>query len=77
MNNKSEQNMTFGEQLTQLREQKRLTRGDVGKAVGTTSTHIAQIEYGSYFPSFDLLQRLCYSLDMTVIFTPEKVEITE
>lgn len=55
----------IGKNLTELREQQGLTRGDIAKGVSVTNQTVAAWEGGTRFPSVDLLMKICDLLGAT------------
>lgn len=55
----------IGENLTELREQQGLTRGDIAKGVSVTNQTVAAWEWGTRCPSVDLLMKICELLSVT------------
>ena len=51
--------LTFGEKIRLLREEKELNQTELGAAVGMTQRKISYLERGRYEPSFDDLRALC------------------
>ena len=51
--------LTFGEKIRLLREEKELNHTELGEAVGMTQRKISYLECGRYEPSFDDLRALC------------------
>ena len=51
--------LTFGEKIRLLREEKELNQTELGTAVGMTQRKISYLERGRYEPSFDDLRALC------------------
>ena len=51
--------MTFGEKLKLLREEKELNQTQLGLAVNMTQRKISYLENGKYEPSLDDIQMLC------------------
>ena len=51
--------LTFGEKIRLLREEKELNQTELGDAVGMTQRKISYLECGRYEPSFDDLRALC------------------
>ena len=51
--------LTFGEKIRLLREEKELNQTELGDAVGMTQRKISYLECGCYEPSFDDLRALC------------------
>lgn len=55
----------IGENLTKLREQQGLTRGDIAKGVSVTNQTVGAWELGKRCPSVDLLMKICDLLGAT------------
>ena len=55
----------IGENLTELREQQGLTRGDIAAGVSVTNQTVAAWEWGTRCPSVDLLMKICELLSVT------------
>ena len=51
--------LTFGEKIRLLREEKELNQTELGAAVGMTQRKISYLECGRYEPSVDDLRALC------------------
>ena len=51
--------MTFGEKLRLLREERELNQTELGEAVHMTQRKVSYLECGRYEPSFDDLRALC------------------
>ena len=51
--------LTFGEKIRLLREDKELNQTELGEALGMTQRKISYLECGRYEPSFDDLRALC------------------
>ena len=51
--------LTFGEKLRLLREEKELNQTELGEVLGMTQRKISYLECGRYEPSFDDLRALC------------------
>ena len=51
--------LTFGEKIRLLREEKELNQTELGGALGMTQRKISYLECGRYEPSFDDLRALC------------------
>lgn len=56
--------MLIGERIRQLREQKRLSQGDIEKASGLLRCYISRVEHGHTVPSLDTLERFAAALDV-------------
>ena len=51
--------LTLGEKIRLLREEKELNQTELGEALGMTQRKISYLECGRYEPSFDDLRALC------------------
>ena len=51
--------LTFGEKIRLLREEKELNQTELGEVLGMTQRKISYLECGRYEPSFDDLRALC------------------
>ena len=51
--------LTFGDKIRLLREEKELNQTELGEALGMTQRKISYLECGRYEPSFDDLRALC------------------
>lgn len=51
--------MTFGEKLRLLREEKELNQTELGNAVNMTQRKVSYLENGKYEPSMEDLKALC------------------
>lgn len=52
----------FGENLKEIREQKKLTQEDVATAAGISTSYCARIERGEENPTFAVIQNICKAL---------------
>lgn len=52
-------NLSFGERVRNLREDKDLTQSELGEQVNMTQRKISYIERGKYEPSIDDIVSLC------------------
>ena len=52
-------NLSFGERIRNLREDKDLTQSELGEQVNMTQRKISYIERGKYEPSIDDIVSLC------------------
>ena len=52
-------NMSFGEKVRMLRENKELTQTEFGKLTGMTQRKISYIECGKYEPSIEDIVSIC------------------
>ena len=51
--------LTFGERIRLLREEKELNQTELGEAVGMTQRKISYIECGKYEPGIEDIRQLC------------------
>jgi len=58
--------MTFGEKVTCTRKQKKMTQGDLGKAVGTSGDIIGKCEKDEIKLSMDTASKIEDALDATL-----------
>jgi transcriptional regulator with XRE-family HTH domain len=58
--------MTFGEKVTYARKQKKMTQGDLGKAVGTSGDIIGKYERDEIKPSIDTAAKVAEALGVTL-----------
>lgn len=58
--------MTFGERTTYARKQKKMTQGDLGKAVGTSGDIIGKYERDEIKPSIDTAAKVADALGVTL-----------
>lgn len=56
--------MLIGARLRKLREERKLSQGDITEAIGLPRTYISRIENGHAVPSLETLQRLAAALDV-------------
>lgn len=54
-----EMELTFGEKLKLLREERELNQTELGKAVNMTQRKISYLEHDQYEPSMDDIKALC------------------
>lgn len=54
-----EMELTFGEKIRLLREEKELTQTELGRAVNMTQRKVSYLENGKYEPSLEDMQMLC------------------
>jgi transcriptional regulator with XRE-family HTH domain len=66
--------MPIGAQLRQLREEKRMSLGDVRQKTGLQHRHISRVEKGQIIPSLETLQRFANAFDVPLymLFCPRK-----
>lgn len=58
--------MTFGEKVTYARKQKKMTQGELGKAVGTSGDIIGKYERDEIKPSIDTAAKVAEALGVTL-----------
>ncbi len=65
--------MVIGERLKGLREQKKLSQGDVEKRTGLLRCYISRVENGHTVPSVDTLEKMALALEMPMyrLFTDD------
>jgi len=65
--------MVIGERLKDLREQKKMSQGDVEKRTGLLRCYISRVENGHTVPSVDTLEKLARALEIPIyrIFTDD------
>jgi len=65
--------MVIGERLKALREQKKLSQGDVEKRTGLLRCYISRVENGHTVPSVDTLEKLAGALEVPMyrLFTDD------
>ena len=56
--------MLIGERLRQIREDKKLSQGDVEKATGLLRCYISRVENGHTVPSVETLEKLARGMDV-------------
>jgi transcriptional regulator with XRE-family HTH domain len=56
--------MVIGERLKDLREQKKMSQGDVEKRTGLLRCYISRVENGHTVPSVDTLEKLARALEI-------------
>jgi transcriptional regulator with XRE-family HTH domain len=56
--------MVIGEKVKALREQKKMSHGDVQKRTGLLRCNLSRVENGHTVPSVDTLERLAYALKL-------------
>ena len=56
--------MVIGERLKDLREQKKLSQGDVEKRTGLLRCYISRVENGHTVPSVDTLEKMARALEI-------------
>jgi len=56
--------MVIGERLKELREQKKMSQGDVEKRTGLLRCYISRVENGHTVPSVDTLEKMARALEV-------------
>jgi transcriptional regulator with XRE-family HTH domain len=56
--------MVIGERLKDLREQKKMSQGDVEKRTGLLRCYISRVENGHTVPSVDTLEKMARALEV-------------
>jgi transcriptional regulator with XRE-family HTH domain len=56
--------MVIGERLKDLREQKKMSQGDVEKRTGLLRCYISRVENGHTVPSVDTLEKMARALEI-------------
>lgn len=63
--------LTFGEKIKNLREDRDLTQGELGKLVNMTQRKISYIENNKYEPSIDDIRAFCLFFEVSADFLLE------
>ena len=63
--------LTFGEKIKNLREDRDLTQGQLGKLVNMTQRKISYIENDKYEPSIDDIRAFCLFFNVSADFLLE------
>jgi transcriptional regulator with XRE-family HTH domain len=65
--------MVIGERLKALREQKKMSQGDIEKRTGLLRCYISRVENGHTVPSVDTMERMARALEVPMyrLFTNE------
>ena len=65
--------MIIGERLKDLREQKKLSQGDIEKRTGLLRCYISRVENGHTVPSVDTLEKMARALEIPLyrLFTDD------
>ncbi|HKS95925.1 MAG TPA: helix-turn-helix transcriptional regulator [Terriglobia bacterium] len=56
----------IGQRIRQLREQKRLSQGDIEETTGLLRCYVSRVENGHTVPSLETLERFAAALDVPV-----------
>ena len=60
--------LTFGEKIKNLREDRDLTQGQLGKLINMTQRKISYIENDKYEPSIDDIRAFCLFFEVSADF---------
>ena len=60
--------LTFGEKIKNLREDRDLTQGQLGKLINMTQRKISYIENNKYEPSIDDIRAFCLFFEVSADF---------
>ncbi len=60
--------LTFGEKIKNLREDRDLTQGELGKLINMTQRKISYIENNKYEPSIDDIRAFCLFFEVSADF---------
>ncbi len=65
--------MVMGERLRDLREQKKLSQGDIQNRTGLLRCYISRVENGHTIPSVDTLEKMARALEIPIyrLFTED------
>lgn len=63
--------LTFGEKIKNLREDRDLTQGQLGKLINMTQRKISYIENNKYEPSIDDIRAFCLFFEVSADFLLE------
>lgn len=66
--------MTFGEKITYARKQKKMTQGELGKAVGTSGDIIGKYERDEIKPSIETAAKVADALGVTLDYLVKDAE---
>ncbi|NRA49480.1 MAG: helix-turn-helix transcriptional regulator [Phaeodactylibacter sp.] len=58
----------FGNRMTQARKEKRLSRDELGKSIGTSGPVIGRYERGDMTPSVEIATKIAEALDVSLDF---------
>lgn len=58
--------MTFGSKIAQIRKEKRLSRDEIGKMVGTSGAVIGRYERGEITPSVEIAAKIADALEVSL-----------
>jgi transcriptional regulator with XRE-family HTH domain len=56
--------MVIGERLSELREQKKLSQGDIEKRTGLLRCYVSRVENGHTVPSIETLEKMARALEV-------------
>src|SRR5690349_3305037 len=58
--------MIIGDRLRELREEKKLSQGDIEKRTGLLRSYLSRVENGHTVPSVETLEKLAHALDVPI-----------
>ena len=58
--------MIIGDRLRELREQKKLSQGDIEKRTGLLRSYLSRVENGHTVPSVETLEKLAHALEVPI-----------
>jgi len=58
--------MVIGDRLKSLREQKKMSQGDIEKKTGLLRCYLSRVENGHTVPSLDTLSKIALALDLPI-----------
>ncbi len=56
--------MIIGDRLREMREEKKLSQGDIGKRTGLFRSYISRIEHNHSVPNFENLEKMARALEV-------------
>jgi transcriptional regulator with XRE-family HTH domain len=56
--------MVIGDRLSELREQKKLSQGDIEKRTGLLRCYVSRVENGHTVPSIETLEKMARALEV-------------
>jgi transcriptional regulator with XRE-family HTH domain len=63
---RNEANMIIGDRLRELREEKKLSQGDIEKRTGLLRCYISRVENGHTVPAIETLEKLARALEVSM-----------
>lgn len=58
---------TIGENIKQVRKEKRMTQKELGETIGISNTYLSDIEIGRTNPSIKTLKRIAKGLEVSYV----------